>query len=363
MKSYKFGATSALALLACLSLPFTALAGGVAVEGKGDAKLKLSAKAYFGARSLVQDDTTAAGVTTRKKDEAGVYVDRFYMSAKYYVNNDWHARITTDINNETVNAPGLKRNYNVFVKYAYLSGKLNDIMTLRLGLNSTPWIGYEEHLWKHRYVSGVTSDTFKFDDSSDLGITLTGKGGMFSYHVSAINGAGYSKPAATKGLDFNTRLSITPIEGLDVSAQYRTGYRGTKKLVAGVTATGTKENLSQVMISYGTDDWRAGANYINHDKTVAAANKATDKGYVVWAWAQFGEFGAFGRFESIDKDSGVVATSTQTTDRSLLGVEYFVAKGVKMSLVWDHKQISNLGNVLNAERTIDKAGLFTQLKF
>ncbi len=318
-------------------------AGGVTVAEKGDSKLKLSGKAFLG---FTQNDDGAGAKTI------GGNLDRFYMQAEYYT-GIWKARFTTDIHHEST----LGKEQNVYLKYAFLEGKFSEAATLRLGLSHTPWIDYEQHLWKHRFVAKVTSDHFKLDSSADNGIGLKGKlaDGMVNYWVTATSGNGYGVAKKTGALDFNSRISITPMKGVDVSLQYRSGYKGNK--TDSTVTVADKETLTQLMASYGTHDYRVGFNTIkvSNYKTTTGEDMSAN---AVWGWGKFGDnMGAFARVEQL-KWTGTV-TNGDKKDHSVFGIDYYATKGVTLSFAYDQEK-----HTVGATSTTKKEmGLFTQLKF
>ncbi|MDX8414373.1 MAG: hypothetical protein R8J85_09835, partial [Mariprofundales bacterium] len=215
----------AAALALTMGMATQATAGGMTVAEKGDSKLKIGGKVFVDATRT--DDTDSNGLV--KKRSVGTNISRTYLTAKYTFNPDWMFRVTLDSSLDT-SLGGKKQ--NVFLKYAYLQGKLyGDVAVLRLGLSHTPWIDYEQHLWKHRYFSKVTIDTFKFDDSADAGIGLKGKlmDGLVKYWAVAVNGGGYGNTSQTDGIDFNSRIGVYPVKGLTIDYQFRRGTRGQKK--------------------------------------------------------------------------------------------------------------------------------------
>ena len=142
-------------ILAAVILAFAtqAYAGGVTVYEDGDSKLKLEALFYLNTYQQT-DDRTTAGVSSKTKT-TGLNVDRAYFTAKYYFNKEWMMRFTTDMQHQS----NLSKDQNIYLKYAYVEGKLvDDAVVLRLGQSYTPWIDYEQGLWKHRYVAKVMSD-------------------------------------------------------------------------------------------------------------------------------------------------------------------------------------------------------------
>jgi len=359
-----------------------AVAGGVTVAEEGTSKLKLEALLFLNSYAQQADTTTAAGTVSTKTQ--GLAVDRAYFTAKYYFNDDWMMRITLDAGNDQ-SISGKKQ--NVFLKAAYVEGKLlGDAAVLRVGQSHTPWIDYEQGLWKHRYVSQVFTDKYKFDDSYDLGLGLKGTlaDGMAKYFVTATNGTGYGNAARANAIDLNARIGIYPVEGLTMDFQYRTGNRGTKTTVAGVTTSGIKASLMQAMASYGTSDWRIGANYINNkDKadsattvslhhggvvssghnlnTLVAGDEVKSNAYALWAWGKFaGDFGAFGRYEAMNiKKNGA---GKEKLTRYMGGVEYNAIKNVRFALVADSSKLTNRGGVTANSRKDIRYGLYSEVK-
>jgi len=330
-------------------------------------RLEMNGKAYIGLQSnKVENFTRATNTTIVKSNTTGASVDRFYFQAKYHINDAWYGRITTDVNNEQPNNIGLKRNMNVFLKYAYVEGKFSDELQMRLGLSHTPWIDYEQHLWKHRYVAKVYSDYFKFDDSADYGIGLKGKAidNMVEYWFTYTNGGGYGKPNASQSMDVNGRVTVHPIKGMDISGGFRSGYRG-KKLLA--TVNPVKEDLNQFLISYGTDTCRMGSNFLTRKKKDNTGTIQTDSGYNVWGWAKLGKYGVFGRYDFL-KSTPRVSTFSAKTVHYIAGVEYDAAKGMTFSIALDATRITNgqdkwIATALGDTSKSTKIGLYSQFKF
>ena len=347
-------------------------------------KLKLEALFYLNTYSQTADTTTAAGTTSTKT--SGLAVDRAYFTAKYSFNDDWMMRLTTDMGNET----NLSKKQNIYLKYAYLEGKLaGKAAVLRLGQSHTPWIDYEQGLWGHRYVAKVMSDQYKFDDSSDLGIGLKGTllDGMVKYFVTESNGTGYGNGARSNGLDFNSRIGIYPVDGLTLDFQFRDGYRGTKTSVASVGTSGVKSSFWQGMITYKLADSRLGFNYMsNKDKansatasithggnvssgyaTAAIGDQVESTGMSVWGTTKFGDgFGAFARYENLQNKfsaGGVANALKEKVSRYMVGAEYTLTKGVDFALVYDNSKLTNRGGVAANERKDTRYGLYSQVKF
>ena len=346
-----------IAALAMFAFSAPAIAGGVNVFDDGDSKLKLGGKVFIDA---TQVDTKDANTTTDRTK--GFNLTRAYLTAKYTFNSDWMMRITTDVNQDN-NLAGKKT--NVFLKYAYLQGKLmDDALVLRLGVSHNPWIDYEQGLWKHRYFTKVTSDQFKYDDSADIGVGFKGKlaDGLIKYWATAVNGGGYGNLSTTDAIDYKTRLGIYPVKGLTIDFGYNRGFRGKKTF----TTTGALEqNMYQIMLSYGTKDFRIGGNWIrNHDK---ASKNVNAKTYAVWGWAKLGGgFSAVGRVEqerAYEYTAGVSGNIEQKRARLALGLDYSPIKNVVFTVGYITDKTTNNGFVLNTEERVTQIGVWSQIKY
>jgi hypothetical protein len=336
----------AAGLAVAVAFATPAFAGGVTVSDTEKGKLKLGGKAFISATN-----TTTKVPGTPNTSAKSFNIDRFYIEAKYYIDDTWMARFTTDVNNETPVA-GLKRKSNIFLKYAYIEGKFSDALQLRLGLSHTPWIDYEQHLWGHRYVAKVASDHYKFDDSADYGVGLKGKlaDGMVNYWVTASNGGGYGNPTNTNNtFDYAGRVSLAPVEGADISVGYRTGYRANA-----LAASANLEKLIELMASYGNKQWRLGAGYMN--RKTGTINTSDDKTMSVWGWAKFADkFGGFARYD--DNKAKPFAAATYNDKRYVVGAEYFAAHGMSYSLAWTGT------NNTNTNTKVDVIGIYSQFKW
>jgi hypothetical protein len=351
-------------MIACgftLLLVESVSAAGVTVDDEG--KLSIGMKSYI---NVTSTKVTTNGLTTAR--DAGLAVDRFYLWLKYKIDDVWSAKITTDVNNEQGRtvvpgiAPGLKRNMNVFLKHAFIQGSFAPEFNVVVGLADTPWIPYEERLWQHRYVTNVYVDGYGYADSADYGVTLKGKfaDGMFGYFASVVNGGGYSKPSKSDALDVSARLTLRPLDGLDISGHYRDGKRG-KKTLANPNAD--DHTLWQGLVSYGISPGRFGAGYIKNTVTTVAGSETRNAGYDIWAWYHFTpQVGIFGRYD-YKKQTITASTVNEKLNRYIVGLEYIYSKTLRFSAVYDHISVDNSGNQLGIAGKTSKYGLYSQFIF
>jgi len=356
-----------------------------AVKHNDDGKLKLGAKFFLNTTRTDKTVETVAPLTSTKTKTVGLNVDRAYFTAKYYFNNDWMMRITTDANNE----PTVKGN-NIYLKYAYVEGKLlGKAAVLRLGQSHTPWIDYQQGQNKHRYVFKTFIDTWGFDTSSDLGIGLKGKvaNGLVGYFVTATDGQGYGSgntKTGNKAIDFDSRLSVYPMDDLSIDLQYRTGYRGTKTFVNNVTTSGIRSNLYQAQLAYTPHGFGIGAGWVGntdsakdtiggsvkHGSTYALSTAAAgtsqlkSDGYYLWARGDLGSgFGTFGNLEYLKNKPQIATANDEKITRFVLGAEYSPVKNITFAAVVDHESFTNAASVLNNRTKQSKYGIYSQVKF
>lgn len=333
----------------------TAQAGGITVLEKGDSKLSIESKVFT---KLVSEKDTAASPNTKTQSAS---VDRAYFTVKYNFDKEWLMRVTTDIRQASASELSSKNDY-VFLKYAYLEGKLaGKAAVLRLGQSHTPWIDYEQGLWKHRYFSKVLVDQNGYDASSDLGIGLKGDvaDGKAHYWATLTNGAGYSHTDREgKSMDFDGRIGYDLLPGMTLDLQYRNGYKATKTQPAGANGTETKSTLYQIMATYGQGgDYRVGANFASNKKDPTGGTSVRETAYSVWGWTKLPHnYGAFARFDHT-KDN-VVPKLKQ--DHYGVGVEYYPTKHVTLALGYDHVKSSTGGVTSKKDSQI---GLWSQFAF
>jgi len=362
-----------------------------------DNKLKIDAT-IFADYTMENDKNTgtgwAANQTGTQIKKQGVNLTRTYLTGRYYINDTWMMRLTSDFSAET-NVNGISKQNQVYVKYAFAQGSFTPALRVRFGVIQDPWIPYvQDHLWAHRYVSKIMPDRLGLWSSADAGVGLAGQflGGMVRYQMAVLNGRGYGNTQPTQGQDFNSRLELRPFKGLIAELGYRNGYAGNKQFTTGTTTynnniVGGKQKAMHAMVTYGSaHDYRVGVNYLV-DKNKASTSPVKTTGYGAWAWANVAEtsvgtIGLLGRYEHIKTQpynnlgNLVGNISDQKRTRYLLGIELKPAHGPVFTLAYDTEKYSNLlgtgtaapgtaGATTNAgqDKKINKFQLFAKYHF
>src|SRR4051812_9699976 len=153
----------------------------------------------------------------------GVDVKRGYLIVQHSFDKTWAANLTTDFN--YVSGDG---ETSLYIKKAYVQGKLSDALVGRLGAADTPWVPFVEDIYGYRYVELEILDRLKFGTSADWGLNANGKtmNGKVSYSISMLNGGGYKNPTRSSTMDAEARIGFMPIDGLTLALGFYNGKLG-----------------------------------------------------------------------------------------------------------------------------------------
>ena len=140
-------------------------------------------------------------------------VSRAYINVIGNISRIVNFRVTPDISREAGSGSTLNGSLVFRSKYTYLQFNLDDWMAAgswaRFGIQQTPWVEFEENIYRYRFQGTVFADREGFLSSSDAGASfhynLPSDYGDF--HVGVYNGETFTKPEANdrKALQFARR--------------------------------------------------------------------------------------------------------------------------------------------------------------
>jgi hypothetical protein len=292
-------------------------------------KSSFGIRVYADASSKSNKDQ-ATGIKSSDSGE-GVDVKRTYFTFTQQLDPTWSAVFQSDIGDQ-----GAKR-YDVFVKKAYIQAQVAPLATFRLGSADTPWIPYVESLYGLRYVEQTITDHLSFGASADWGFHLSGTSPIWGYQISAENGRGYSNPTRSKSVDFEGRLSVTPLTGLSLAVGGYSGKRGldTDEVPAKHTAT-----RQDALIAYNCDFFKIGGEYFEAKNWNNVTTTTTDKsnGYSTWAQVNFNPtWSLFARYDDA-KPSEDLKPDLKFTYYNA-GLQWTVNKAFAASLVYKYAEV------------------------
>jgi hypothetical protein len=284
----------------------------------------------------------------------GVDVKRTYFTFTQQFDSVWSAQFQSDIGDQ-----GAKR-YDVFVKKAFIQAQVTPLAIFRLGSADTAWIPYVEGVYGLRYVEQTITDHLSFGSSADWGFHVTGSSPLVQYQISAENGRGYSNPTRSKNVDFEGRLSVTPIAGLNLAVGGYSGKRGLETDAAPAKHTATRQDA---LIAYNTDFFRIGGEYFEAKNWNSVTTATTDKadGYSLWGQVNFiPAWSLFGRYDD-SKPSKDLKPNLKFTYYNA-GLQWTVNKAFAASLVYKYAEVKG-GTLSTGNGTIGSTNAASKGKY
>ena len=186
-------------------------------------------------------DYTYQDAPTSTDADGGVIHPNSFNLSRAYINvtgqiSHWVSfRITPDITRQTVSGSGVTLNTNnslVFrLKYAYGQINFDDFTThgswLRIGTQQTPYVDFEEGVYRYRFQGTIFVDREGFLSSSDFGASVHWNIPMNygDVHVGVYNGETYSGAEVNNQKAFQARVTIRPAPGVPIVRGLRiTGF-------------------------------------------------------------------------------------------------------------------------------------------
>ena len=294
----------------------------------------------------------------------GFDVKRFYLGVDHKFNDVFSANLTTDFQYSSAIS-----STELYIKKAYLQAKINDALVVRLGSTDLPWVPYAEDIYGYRFVENTLIDRTKFGTSADWGIHASGKlpGGVFSYAVAVVDGAGYKAPLRSKGMDVEGRISAK-IDNFNFAVGGYTGKLGKDTQGAGTHNTASRINA---LAAYVAPKYRVGVEYFSAKNWNNVTSTIQDKadGYSLFgSYNVSDQISVFGRYDWVKPNKSTV--SSKKDNYFNIGVDYQPTKIVDLALVYKRDEIergvlsTSNGSIGGSDKGVyDEFGLFGQLRW
>ena len=363
----------------------------------------ISGRMYFNFSNINQKNN---GVK-QANNGTGFNIKRFYLGVDHTFDSTFSANLTMDASNvvgNTANAnfpgapsngtcttlpctPAINNNVNIvgkgfYIKKAYLQAKLNPAFIVRLGAADLPWIPYVENQYGFRHIENVLSERDGTGTSADWGVHVLGDlaGGLISYQVSVVDGAGYRNVKVTNTVDVEGRVSAQ-YKGFYAAVGGYTGKRG-NDVEGAVTHHNAKRG--DALIGYKNKLFNIGGEYLyaKNWNSVTATTQDKTEGYSVFGNVNFApKFSVFGRYDWVkpNKIGTAQNLNSNTKDHYYnVGIQYEPTKIVDLALVYKRDSVDNglvsttngtigganpAGTLLGGHGTYDEVGLFGQFRF
>jgi hypothetical protein len=291
---------------------------------------------------LFADYTYTASVAPLAKDANGneihpnaFNVSRVYINVVGNLNRYISYRITPEVAREISNSTSLSGSQELRVKFAWAQFNLDQWLTkgswIRAGLNQTPWIDYEETIYRYRFQGPIFVDREGFLFASDAGVT-------FHYNfphdfgdvqTGVYNGEGWahSEPNNEKALQIRATLRPMPanpaLHGLRVSGFYDSDHY----------ASGLPRNRAIGQVSYEHPRVSAAIDIVSTtDRPTFSATETKTHGSSIWATPKFGH-----GWEALLRHDALRSNTAGKKTRDIEGLAYWfpLQSGVTSALLFD----------------------------
>ena len=321
--------------------------------------------------------TIFAGYTYQQEplNSAGYHLSAFdvtraYINVTGQINHLIAFRITPDVVRVGqvggVDVPGLSGTLGYRLKYAYGQFNFTDFTTKgswgRIGLQQTPYIDFEEGIYRYRVQGPVLTDREGFITSSDLGASVhwNAPENFGDIHVGAYNGEGYTKTQnADNQMAFQIRGTLRPapmvpiLKGLRLTAFYDGDHY----------VHDAKKERFIGLLSFENPYVNFGAQYNkNKDQATAGASIVESENWSVWVTPRT-TFGleALLRWDRVTPNMNAGLRK----QRLIAGPAYWfpvTKSGIATAILLDFEQVRYMG-VANAPPTEERYAVHTLFNF
>jgi hypothetical protein len=272
-------------------------------------------------------------------------IGRSYINFTGTVSHLVAFRITPDIVRETGSGSAANGSYVFRIKYAYAQFNLDDWMTAgswaRLGVQETPWVVFEENVYRYRFQGTVFADREGYLSSSDAGASwhYNLPQNFGDLHVGVYNGETYTKFEANNTKAFQVRFTVRPLARQAAVAR---GLRLTVFYDADSYLKNAEKKRFLFSTTYEHPHVVAAFDYLDtHDQNASAnLTSINGKGYSFWITPR-STIGVEGLFR-YDRMTPNEQLDTQQRRRLIAGVAYWFphTAGPQAALLLDFEQLT-----------------------
>jgi phosphate-selective porin O/P len=270
-------------------------------------------------------------------------IGRAYINVTGNISHRIAFRITPDIVREGGTGSTLNGSYTFRLKYAFLQFNLDDWMTrgswVRLGMQQTPWVDFEETVYRYRFQGPVFADREAYLSSSDVGASFhyNFARNWGDVHAGFYNGETYSRQETNDQKAFMVRGTFRPFRQHPIMR----GLRVSGFFDGDAYVQEAERRRGIVALTFEHPHVNAAVEYLDvEDQTRAAVVAVDGHGYSLWVTprATNGWEGLF-RFDHLEPNTDAPGTR----DRTIAGVAYwFPHQGnVATALLFDMENVNN----------------------
>ena len=305
---------------------------------------------------LFADYTYTSDLAARDSDQNSYHPSSFNVSRAYInvTGNLTHRiayRITPESTRETGSGSALNGSYVYRIKFAYAQFNLDDWLTkgswIRAGINDTPFITYEEGIYRYRFQGPIFVDREGYLFASDAGASFhyNFSGNYGDVHTGVYNGEGWARSEANDQKALQVRASFRPLAQSAIGKGLRlTGFYDADHYVKNAKRTRAiaQATFEHPRVNAGLDVMAA------KDQRSVLQPQLDAKGFSAWVTPKLGNgWELLLRHDELRPDDRFSAKKK----RDIEGVAYWFPvlpkTNVTSALMLDRDQVRGIGPITN----------------
>jgi hypothetical protein len=273
----------------------------------------------------------------------GFNVSRTYINVTGNISHLLAFRITPDIVRESGVGSSVNGSLTFRLKYGYAQLNLDDWMPkgswVRLGIQQTPWVDFEEGVYRYRFQGTIFADREGYLSSSDAGASFhtAFPRNYGDVQVGIYNGETYSRAEANDQKAIQIRGTVRPLPGAPT-------LRGLRLTVFYDADSYVRDGDRKRFIAAATFEHKyvnAAVQYLDTEDRPSITRLALEgTGYSVWVTPKFTHgFEALVRYDDLQPDEDVDAHRRRT----IAGLAYWLPHqgSVSSAVLLDYEQVTN----------------------
>ncbi len=253
-------------------------------------------------------------------------VDRVYLDFKKIIDRRSAVRVTFDVGRLDASIDPNKKSQQLFdfLKYAYAELAVNSSAALKIGLQQTAWIDWEDKVLGLRYIAKTILDNEGIMPSADFGVGAVGTitspgGGAVEYQATLMNGTGYRLAENDNKKNAALRMNATLFEN-DQLGSIIAGAFGQLKGISSAQLAGDSKLAGALL------GWKTTRSVIYGELIRGAGISAYSFGA---KYSFLPGWGLFGRHDNYDPN---INSETTEIQRNFYGVTYDYSNNIKFAL-------------------------------
>jgi len=305
---------------------------------------------------LFADYTYTSDLEARDADQNTYHPSAFNVSRAYLnlTGNITHRisyRITPESTRETGSGSSVNGSYVYRLKFAYGQFNLDDWLTkgswIRAGLGDTPFITYEEGIYRYRFQGPIFVDREAYLFASDAGASFhyNFAKNYGDVHTGVYNGEGWARSETNDQKALMVRVSVRPLPESAIAKGLRvTGFYDADHYVKNGKRT---RAIAQVTFEHARAN--AGLDVMSaQDRRSVLQPQVDARGYSAWVTPKLGNgWELLFRYDHLKPNTD----STLSKRRDIEGVAYWFPvmpkTTVTSALMLDRDRVRGIGPIIN----------------